>query len=214
MALLTQRQATATRAVLVGVAAVGVDIRGDLLGELGQIVGPMCGGQLGQMGFGDGTGSDVDGAGQLVQELPDHAHVARANVSGALGGGRAGQQRRQRFTGQRAPWAQLGGFGDAPTGFPGRDVQPVGQRVGKSRAQLLAARLLGELVDQRVAQAPAAVAPSSPVAPRGSAAPDWSMRQTTTHQRGPRRYRARRERHPSHRDHPQTRTAPLLECSQ
>jgi len=90
MALLTQRQATATRAVLVGVAAVGVDIRGDLLGELGQIVGPMCGGQLGQMGFGDGTGSDVDGAGQLVQELPDHAHVARANVSGALGGGRAG----------------------------------------------------------------------------------------------------------------------------
>jgi len=42
-----------------------------------------------------------------------------------------GQQRRQRFAGQCAPRAQIGGLGDPAGRLASGDAQPVGQRVGQ-----------------------------------------------------------------------------------
>jgi hypothetical protein len=132
--LLSESEAAAAGAILVGVSAVGVDIRGQPLGELGQIVGAMLGGQLRQVGFDLLAGYDVDSAEQLVQEPPDHPHVTGPCIPGALGGRGAGQKRRQRFTGKRAPRPKIGGLGDTAPRLAGGDVQPVSQRIGKSYA--------------------------------------------------------------------------------
>ncbi len=55
-----------------------------------------------------------------------------------------------RFAVQRGPFAQIGGFVDAPGCFGAGDPQPVGQRGGQLAAQLGRVGLFAELVDQRV----------------------------------------------------------------
>ena len=68
----------------------------------------------------------------------------------ALRFGGRGQHRRQRFTVQRPPLAEVGGLVDAPRGLGAADPQPVGQRRRQLAAQLGRVGLLGELIDQRV----------------------------------------------------------------
>ena len=70
----------------------------------------------------------VHEVGQPVDEAADHRHVGGTNASVPLCCGRGGQQRRQRFAGDRLPVAQLGGLANATRGFRAGDAQPVGQR--------------------------------------------------------------------------------------
>ena len=68
----------------------------------------------------------------------------------ALRGRGMTEQRRQRLTGQCAPWPEIFGVGDAPAGFGLGDAQPVGQRAAQRAAQLFLAGLRVELVDDAV----------------------------------------------------------------
>ena len=105
--------AAAAGAVDVGEVAVGVEAVGELVGQLGQLVGAVLAGQAGQLRFGFGAGLDVDEIGQPVEEAADHRDMAGTEVAVALRFGGRGQHRRQRLAVQRLPLAQIGGLVDA-----------------------------------------------------------------------------------------------------
>jgi hypothetical protein len=86
----------------------------------------------------------------VAEKVADHRHVPIPDEPVALGGRGRGQQRRQRFTGQRAALPEIAGVSDTPAGFSFGDPQPVGQRAAQCAAQLLLRCLRVELVDQRV----------------------------------------------------------------
>jgi hypothetical protein len=124
-----QAQPAASGAVDVGESAVRVKVGGEPLGEFGKLVGAVRGGQLGQMGFGFLAGIPVDAAGQPVHELAQHSHMAATDGALALSGRGAGQQRRQRLTGDGAARPQIGSFGHSSGRLGAADAQPVGQHV-------------------------------------------------------------------------------------
>ncbi len=100
----------------------------DFAGVGGHLVGAKVAGFAGQIGFGGFAGARVDRGGQMGHEAADHLDVPVADQAVALGGGGRGQRRRQRFPGERAPLAEVVGFGDAPVRFGFGDPQPVSQR--------------------------------------------------------------------------------------
>ena len=59
-----------------------------------------------------------------------------ADAPGPLRRGGGGQPRRQRFAGQGAALAEIGGLADAPRGFGAGDAQPIGQGRRQFAAQL------------------------------------------------------------------------------
>ena len=95
--LVADAEAAAAGAVDVGEVAVGVEAVGELVGQLGQLIGAVLAGQAGQLRFGFVPGLDVDEVGQPVPEAADHRDMAGAEVAVALCFGGRGQHRRQRF---------------------------------------------------------------------------------------------------------------------
>ena len=82
--LLADGEAAAFGAVDVGEVAVGVEAVGELVGQLGQLVGAVLAGQAGQLRLGFVPGLDVDEVRQPVQEAADHRDMAGAEVAVAL----------------------------------------------------------------------------------------------------------------------------------
>ena len=121
-------EAAAAGAVVLGEVAVGVEAVGEFVGQLGQLIRAMLAGQAGQLGFGFGSGFDIDKIRQPMPEAADHRDMAGTQLPVALRLGGRGQHRLQRFTVQRPPLAQIGGLVDAPRGFGAADPQPVSQR--------------------------------------------------------------------------------------
>nr|VTP00683.1 hypothetical protein BIN_B_02544 [Mycobacterium kansasii] len=146
--LLSHGQTASPCPVLIGEGAVGIEAVHESLSQLGQLVGPVLGGQPGQMGLGFLARLDVHLDGQVTKEVADHPYLTFADMAAALGGSGGAQLRRQRFAGQRAALTEFGGLRHPPAGLCPRDPQPGGQRRGRPPAQLLLAGLLDDLVDQ------------------------------------------------------------------
>ena len=134
--------------VLVGVAAVGVEVVADPPGQAGQLFGAEPAAQLGELGRGLLTGPGIHPRRQVGHEAADDADLRDAQPALALRGGRLGQQRGQRLAGQRPTRAQVGGLGDAQPGLAAGDQQPLGQPPGQLATQLRRGRLGGDRVDQ------------------------------------------------------------------
>ena len=143
-------EAAPAGAVVVGEIAVGIEAIGEFVGELAQLVGAMLAAQPSQLGFGLLAGFDVNGVGQPVTKAPDHRQVTGADFPVALRlcGGR--QPGRQRLTGDRLAFAQIGGLTNTARRFSAGDSQPVRQCTGQLAAQLGRIGLLGDLIDQWV----------------------------------------------------------------
>ena len=107
-------EAAPPSAVVLGEVAVGVQAVGELVGQLGQLIGAMLTGQPGQLGFGCGAGLDIDEIRQPMPKAADHRDMAGTQLPVALRFGRRGQHRLQRFTVERPPLAQVGGFVNTP----------------------------------------------------------------------------------------------------
>jgi hypothetical protein len=88
--LVAQGDAAACGAVVVAELAVGVEVGGDAVGDLGQCVGPKLAGMPGQIVFGGVAGGGVDPAGQPLDESADDGDVGGPDVAGALGGAGGG----------------------------------------------------------------------------------------------------------------------------
>ncbi len=149
-ALLADGDTAAAGSILVAEIAVGVKAIGELVGQLGQLVGAILAAQLRQLGLGLHPGLDIDEVRQPVHKPADHRHMGGAEVPGALGGGGGLQPRRQRLTGDRPTLAQILGLADAPTGFGAADPQPIGQHRRQPAPQLALTGLLADLIDQRM----------------------------------------------------------------
>jgi len=94
-----QRQATAPGPVLVGVGPVGIQPIGESISELGELLGSIVGALARQIGF----GLRARGASTKPGNCWKKRRITRPDpfeFPVALGGGRRGQHRRQRFTGQ------------------------------------------------------------------------------------------------------------------
>jgi hypothetical protein len=150
--LLAQSQAASAGPVDVGEISVRVEIGGQPLSQFDQVVGATLACQLGQVGFGLLAGTDIDAARQLLEESPDHLHMAGTDGALALSGGGRVQQRRQGFSTDCAARTQISGLGHSSAGFGAGDVQPVGQRVGQPAAQFFGRGLLSQLIDQLMAR--------------------------------------------------------------
>ena len=148
--LLTDAQAAAFGAVHVGEVAIGVEAVGQLVGQLGQLVGAVLAGQAGQLRLGCGRVSMSTKSGSRCKKLRMTVTwpAPRSPLRCAGSGGR--QHRRQSLAVQRPPLAEVGGFVHTSRGFGAADPQPVGQRRGQLAAQLGRIGLLGELIDQGV----------------------------------------------------------------
>ena len=70
-----------------------------------------------------------------VVEAADDRDLFGSELSGSLCCGGAGQYRRQRFAGEAAPLAEVGGFADAPGGLGAADQRPFGHRMEQLAAQ-------------------------------------------------------------------------------
>ena len=136
--------------VVITEVAVRVEAVGEFVGQLGQLIRAVLGGQAGQLGFGFVPGFDIDKIRQPMPKAADHRDMTGTQLPVALRLGRRGQHRLQRFTVQRPPLAQIGGLVDAPGGVGAADPQPVGQHRGQLATQLGRVGLFGELIDQRV----------------------------------------------------------------
>ncbi|OBY30943.1 hypothetical protein ACT18_15265 [Mycolicibacter kumamotonensis] len=94
-----------------------MQVIGHAVGQGGQLIGPIAGGQLGQFRFGTSHGGRVDAVGKEGEERTDHRDMRRADLPLSLGGGHRGTHRVEGFAGQAAPRPQFGGLGDAPPGL-------------------------------------------------------------------------------------------------
>ena len=92
--MFTDGDGAAFGAVDVAEVAVGVEAVGELVGQLGQLIGAMLQTQPGQLGFGLGAGLDIDKVREPMHEATDHRDMASAELAVALGGGGRGQYRR------------------------------------------------------------------------------------------------------------------------
>ena len=79
-------KAAAFGAVDVGEVAVGVEAVGELVGQLGQLIGPVLTGQPGQLRFGLGAGLHIDEVRQPMKEPADHRDMPRPQIAVALRG--------------------------------------------------------------------------------------------------------------------------------
>ena len=143
-------KAAAFGAVDVGEVAVGVEAVGELVGQLGQLIGAVLTGQPGQLRFGLGAGLHIDEVRQPMKEAADHRDMPGPEIAVALRLRGRGQHRRQGFTVERPPFTQIGGLVNPTTGLGAADPQPVGQRRGQLATQLARISLGGELIDQCV----------------------------------------------------------------
>ena len=99
--------------------------------------GQLFGGDAGQGGVGVFAGGEVDGVGQVVEELADDPDVFGPDQALGLGGGGVGEFRGQRFPGQGAAGAEVSGVLQTPVGFVPGDPQPFGDDGGhRGGAQL------------------------------------------------------------------------------
>jgi hypothetical protein len=103
--LLTQRQSTASRAVIVGVGPVGVEAIGDVFGQLSQLFGAKVAARVDQVSLDGLPGDGIDPAGEPLEEPADHRDLPATQLSLALGGGGGRQDGCQRFAGQPVPGA-------------------------------------------------------------------------------------------------------------
>jgi hypothetical protein len=137
-------------AVVVAVAAVGIEAVRQLFSELGELIRPVLGAQPGKIGFGMGAGPGVDSPGQLVVEAADDCDMPGPEPPGALRGRGGRQYRRQGFTGERAALAQISGVAHTAGGFGAAGQRPVGDRVGELAPEFFGSGLLLELIDERM----------------------------------------------------------------
>ena len=108
-------KAAAFGAVDVGEVAVGVEAVGELVGQLGQLIGAVLTGQPGQLRFGFGAGLHIDEVRQPMKEAADHRDMPRPRDRRCVARRGRGQHRRQGFTVERPPLTQIGGLVDPPT---------------------------------------------------------------------------------------------------
>ena len=142
--------AAAPSPVDVGEVAVGVEAVGECVRQLGQFVGAVLAGQVGQVGFGFVAGFDVDEVRQSVEEAADHRDMPESDDPVALRLGGGGQHRLQGLAVERPTLTQIGGFVNPARRLGSGDPQPVGQRPGQCAAQLGRVGLVAELVDHRM----------------------------------------------------------------
>ncbi len=101
--------------------------------------------------FGVRAGLMVQPPRQLLEELANDPDVVRSDLSPRLTRGRRRQPGRQWLAGQRPPWTEILGFGDAPARLGAADPQPPPQHLGqRGGAQLGGGGLGGQPGDQLV----------------------------------------------------------------
>ena len=148
--LLAHGKGAPAGAVLVAVGAIGVEAIGHGVGQSGELFGAKLGALAGQISFDTFAGGLIDPSGQLVVEAADDRDVFGSELSGSLCCGGIGQYRRQRFAGEAAPLAEVGGFADAPGGLGAADQRPFGHRMGQLAAQFFWGGLARKVIDQLV----------------------------------------------------------------
>jgi hypothetical protein len=143
--LLADDQVSLPGAVAVGQVAVLIEHRGQPVSGLAQIFGFESTRQLGELGFGGFAGVVVDEAGQLIEELPNDAHVLGADRTTYLGRRGVRQHRLKWLASHRRPPAQVLGLFDAPIRLLAGDAQ---QRRQRRRRRWLTQLICGHLAQR------------------------------------------------------------------
>ncbi|EHB53501.1 hypothetical protein MycrhDRAFT_3964 [Mycolicibacterium rhodesiae JS60] len=131
------QEATLASAVLLGKLPVGVEVGGQPIGHLLQLIGPHRLGMPGQGPFGLVHLDRPDMIGQLPEELLDDPHMLTIQVASIPGLPRLGQQRCQRLTGQRHARRELFGIPDPAFGRVAADPQHISQHERNRRTPLI-----------------------------------------------------------------------------
>ena len=123
--------------ILLGELPVRIELGGQPMSDLLQLIGPQILGMLGQRPLSLLHLNRRHMIGQVTDELLDHPQMLDVEQPGLPRLGRGRQQRRQLLTGQRGPRCQLLGVAQPAFGLPAADPQHVGQHDVHRRAALV-----------------------------------------------------------------------------